>query len=517
MKKKQTQALGQMFLVLAILIVVNFISVRIFGRLDLTSQNVYTLSDASKKLVNHLDDRLTIKAYFTEELPSPYNNNRRTTLDLLNEYKAFAGANLHFEFINPSGEKGEEEARQQGIPPVEVQVVKEDKFEVKRAYMGLVLMYEDRKEVLPVIQNLSSLEYDMSGAIKRLVVRTKKKIGFTTGHQETPIFQLRAAQLVRGQYDPMMIDLAKNEPIGPDVAALVVLAPNAPFNDSAAYQIDQYIMRGGKVAFLLNKVRADLQSQQRMGQELQLGLEDMLASYGIRLNADLIRDVQCTNINVVQQQGAFQMQSAVPYVYLPIVSTFSQNNVIVKDLQSVLFYFVSSVDTSGATARGIKTEVLARSSKRSGRQTGFFLLDPFMKYGQESFNESGIPLAAVAEGSFSSYFNGKPLVPQIAKSPDTRIIVVGDGDFMRDELAGSRGNMTFFANIIDYLADDAGLITIRSKNIVEPPLEQVTDGVKQSIKAINLVLPSLLVIGYGIFRWRKRVNFKRAMESQGMS
>ena len=152
MNMKKTQTLFRVLLVFGILILVNFISVRIFSRLDLTKAGVYTLSDASKNLVRNLDDRVTVKAYFTEELPSPYNNNRRQVLDILNEYKAYAKGNLHFEFINPEGEKNEREAQQAGIPPVEVQVVKEDKFEVKRAFLGLVLMYEDKKEILSAVQ-----------------------------------------------------------------------------------------------------------------------------------------------------------------------------------------------------------------------------------------------------------------------------------------------------------------------------------------------------------------------------
>ena len=193
MNTKKTQAILRILLILAILVLLNFISVRLFGRLDLTSQNVYTLSDASKSLVQSLDDRVTVKAYFTEDLPSPYNNNRRAVLDLLNEYKAYASGNLTYEFINPTGEKGEQDAQQQGISPVQVQVVKEDKFEVKRGYLGLIMLYEDRKEILPVVQNLSTLEYDISSALKRLTTRTKKKIGYTSGHQEPDLYSMRQA------------------------------------------------------------------------------------------------------------------------------------------------------------------------------------------------------------------------------------------------------------------------------------------------------------------------------------
>ncbi len=514
MKKQKAQTIIQIALVLGILIVLNVISIRLFGRLDLTSQKVYTLSDASKSLVGSFDDRVNVKAYFTEDLPAPYNNNRRAVLDILNEYKAYAGGNLQFEFINPEGEKGEQEAQQQGVAPVQVQVVNEDRLEVKRGYLGLVMMYEDRKEVLPVVQNLSALEYDISSALKRLTTRTKKKIGYTTGHGEAEISSMRQAyQLISPQYDLTPVDLSKGEPVPSDIAALLIISPQNRLQDSAKFELDQYLMRGGKIAFLLNRVNANL--QMRMGQAVDLGLDDMLQHYGIRVNPDLVRDAQCANVSVMQQQGFMTFQSQIPFPYIPIASNFDVENPIVKDLQSVFFHFVSSIDTSGAAGRGLKEEVLVRSSRRSGRQTGMFLIDPFQRYTPADLSEEGIPLAALVDGSFKSFFTDKVPAAIATQSPETRLIVVGDGDFMKDDFLGNRGNLTFFANIVDYLADDAGLITIRSKNVAAPPLEQVSDGTKRLLKYMNLIGPSLIIVAYGLLRWRRRVAFKRALEAQG--
>jgi gliding-associated putative ABC transporter substrate-binding component GldG len=513
MKKQKTQTLVRALLVLGILALINVISIRVFGRLDLTAQKVYTLSDASKKLVGSLDDRVTVKAYFTEDLPAPYNNNRRAVLDMLNDYKAYAKGNLEYEFVNPQGEKGEQEAQEQGIAPVQVQVVNADKLEVKRGYLGLVMLYEDKKEVLPVVQNLSSLEYDISSALKRLTTRTKKKIGYTTGHGEAEISTMRQAyQALAQQYDPVPVDLSKGAPVPSDIAALLVISPQTAFQDSAKYQLDQYLMRGGKIAFLLNRINATLQT--RTGQPLNLGLDDMLESYGIRVNPDLVRDAQCASVGVTQQQGSFSITSQVPFPYIPVASAFDVSNPIVKDLRSVFFFFASSLDTTGVSAKGLKADVLVRSSKRSGRQTGFFVIDPLQQYTPADLAESGIPLAAIVEGSFASSFVGKQPAPVVTQSPETRIIVIGDGDFMKDQYLGGRGNLTFFSNIVDYLADDAGLITIRSKNVTPPPLEQVSDGTKQLVKYADLIGPPLLIIGYGLFRWRRRVAFKRAMEER---
>lgn len=493
---------------MGILILANIISIRVFGRIDLTSQEIYTLSQASRDLVGSLDDRVTVKAYFTEDLPAPYNNNRRATLDILNEYKAYSDGMLHFEFINPEGEAGEQEAQQQGIAPVQVQVINDDRLEVKRGYMGLVLLYEDRKETLPVVQNLQSLEYDLSSALKRLTTKVKKKIGYTTGHGEAePASFQRAGQMVSSQYELTAVNLKSNPVVPEDLAGLLVIGPEERFSDSAKIALDRYLVSGGKIAFFINRHVATLQD--RFARAVDPGLDDLLAHSGVRVNPDLVRDAQCAPVTVMQQQGMFRFQSQIPFPLLPIASNFNRENVVSKDLESVLFFFVSSIDTSGASAKGLKPVVLVRSSERSGRQSGFIPIDPLQRTGAPDLTESGIPLAVSVEGSFSSFFADTSAG---RTGPPTRMLVVGDGDFMKDDYLGSRDNVIFFANIVDYIADDAGLITIRSKNLAQPPLEQVSDGTKRVLKYVNLFLPPVLVAGYGVFRWRRRSALKRALE-----
>jgi gliding-associated putative ABC transporter substrate-binding component GldG len=273
-KSLKYQTLVKVAVVVVILVLLNIVSIRVFGRLDVTKNGLFTLSEASRQLMRSLDDRVTVKAYFTEDLPSPYNNNRRMLLDQLNEYRAYSRGNLQYEFVDPSGEKGEQEAQQQGIAPVQVQVVKEDKFEVKRAYMGVVLLYEDRKEVLPVIQNTANLEYELSSTMKRLTTRTQRKVGFLTGHGEPALNELqRAQELLKRQYEIITVDVSKNAAVPQDIAALVIAAPANRFSEADKFQIDQYLMRGGKVAFLLNRVEASLQS--RAGRLLEINLDDL--------------------------------------------------------------------------------------------------------------------------------------------------------------------------------------------------------------------------------------------------
>jgi len=521
----KSQTLARLGIVLAILIVVNIISIRVFDRFDLTRNGQYTLSDASKTLVRNLDDKVTVRAYFTEDLPAPYNNNRRALLDELNDYKAYARGNFQFEFIDPTGEKGEMDAQQQGIAPLQVQVIKEDKAQVQRAYMGMVLLYEDKKEVIPVVQNLGTLEYEISSTIKRLTSKGQKKVAFLTGQGEPALSELRAVQeAMRKQYEFTTADVSRGTPVPQDVAALIVMAPTQPFTEPQKFQIDQYIMRGGRVAFLLNRVDATLQKQ--YGQKIDVHLDDMLAAYGLRLNSDLVRDAQCASISLVQQQAGFNIQSQVPFPYLPEVSNFSKGNAMVKDLQGLILFFASSVDTERIGAMGLSAEILMRSSKQSGRLTGMFMYDPLQRWTREDFTESAIPLAAIVSGHFTSLYQGKPVpadtaagalpppATPITTSPDTRVVLVGDGDFARDQYMGpSKDNATFFANMVDYLVDDAGLISIRTKEAVNPPLDPVTDATKKVVKYADMAVPPLLVIAYGFIRWRMRKARKKAMET----
>jgi gliding-associated putative ABC transporter substrate-binding component GldG len=522
----KTQSLIRLGIVLAILILLNFVSVRWFGRIDMTAKHQFTLADASKRLMQSLDDKISVKAYFTEDLPAPYNNHRRVLLDQLNEYRAYSDGRFQFEFIDPAGEKGEQEAQQQGIAPVQVQVVKEDKFEVKRAYMGMVFLYEDRKEVLPVIQNTATLEYEISSTVHRLTSRTQRRIGLLAGSGMPVLQELsRAQELLRKQYELVPVDVAKGVPVPSDIGVLLVLAPSAPIPEPVKFQIDQYLMGGGKVAFLLNRVDANLQN--RFGRALDLNLDDMLQQYGLRINPDLVRDEQCASITIVQQQYGFNIQSQVPFPYLPLVNTFSEGNMMVKDLQNLVLFFASSIDTVGVGPKGLHAEILMRTSRQSGRQTGIFVFDPLQQYSRAEFAETAIPLGAIVEGSFASLYAGGPApvdttpgsapppASPVASSPKTRVILIGDGDFARDQfMGGSRDNMTFFANMVDYLIDDTGLITIRTKEASLPPLEQLEDGTKKIIKYANLVIPPLLVLGYAALRWRMRKARKKALEVQ---
>jgi ABC-type uncharacterized transport system involved in gliding motility auxiliary subunit len=225
----------------------------------------------------------------------------------------------------------------------------------------------------------------------------------------------------------------------------------------------------------------------------------------------------------MQQQGFITFQNRVPFPFLPMASDFSKTSMIAKDLQGIIFVFVSSIDTSSAAQKGLKDEVLVRSSKRSGRQQEFFILSPMQKFQEDAFTESHVPLAVAVEGKFQSLYANRPVptdstikAPVVAQtilsSPENRMVVVGDGDFVKDEYLGSNDNLNFAANIVDWLVDDAGLITIRSRAADARPLEEVSDSAKRLIKYGNLVIPPLAVVMYGLIRWRLRISRKKSLQ-----
>ncbi|MGA2623964.1 MAG: Gldg family protein [Bacteroidota bacterium] len=525
--QQRRQTLTRLFLILGIIVFVNIIAVRLFTRFDLTRSKIYTLSDASKKLVKSLDDKFVVKAYYSSDLPSPYNNNRRYLQDQLDEYRAYGGGNFQYEFIDP-GKKDDlkQEAQKYGIPPVQVQVVKEDKFQMQEAYMGIVFLYGDKQDRLPLIKDMDNLEYEISSSMKKLTSKQVRKIGFLTGHDEPNLSQFgRLKELLDKQYDVTTVDLSGGKAVPQDVAVLMIVAPEKPFKSWEKFLLDQYLMKGGRIAFLLNEVNANLQNQ--TGRPVNVDLDDLLRAYGVRVNTDLVRDARCAMVTVSQQAGFFVMQNNIPFPYLPMASEFDKTSPIVKDLSAVVFYFVSSIDTSIARARGLNLDVLIKTSSKSGRQENYFMISPTMPQTKEMFKESGIPLAVTVEGNFTSAFAGTPVVVDSSvKSPlDTtnritsgkaKIVVVGDGDFLQDQLSGgNKDNIVLASNLVDWLADDIGLASIRSRESTPKPLDEVSEGTKSMVKGINLGLPPLLMIAVGVLRWRWRIAMRKRLENRG--
>jgi gliding-associated putative ABC transporter substrate-binding component GldG len=533
-ESRRRQAIISVLLVAGILVVLNVIALKVFFRWDLTPNKIYTLSDASKSIVTKLDDKLVIKAYFTDNLPAPYNNNRRYLQELLDDYRNASNGNISYEIISPSDqEELEKEAQKYGIQPVQVQSVKNDRAEALKAYMGVVFLFGGKQESIPFIGSTENLEYDITGVINRLTQPELKKIGVLTGNSMPGVDKIgKVNQYLSKFYNVTNVDASKNNPIPADIKTLVVFSPKAPQQqqqmgqqqapppvvpENVKFAIDQYIMNGGKVIFLLSRVNVSSQQQFQIAQVTQTGLEDLLENYGAKLNNTIITDKECAFVQVPVQQGPVQMYTQIPFPYYPKIVNINHDIPSFASIGQVFLGFSSDIDLNAAGPKGVKVLPLLTTSPKTGVANEFAIVQTSGTMLPDTmFKAKDLSVGAIYEGKFKSFYNGKTIpsdtvqgsspVPTGIKpeSPDSKIIVLSNGDFPQDEFRGPDENLLFFANMIDYMSDDAGLSLIRSKDSNPKPLDSLEDSTRTIVKYGMLAGPPVLVLLYGMLRWRKK-------------
>ena len=510
MRKSTRDTIIQAILYFVVIILVNVVVSGWFFRLDLTRNHINTLSPATEKLLRSLKDRMIVRVYFNADLPSPYNANRLALIDMMQEFRSLSDGKFDYDIINPKNDKEIEKATSDGIPQVQVQVVNNDKLEVKRAMMGLVMEYQARKQVLPVIENMSNLEYEMASRIERLINPRKKLIGIAQGNGE-PSFQeiQQAEQALSHRYDVIPVDFSK--PVPDSLSALIIIQPTTAFADSQLYYLDQYMMDRGRVAFLTSMVNASMQSE--FATNLSLNLSHLFHSYGFSIKKNLVRDAVCASVSVIQREAGMTIQTAVPNPYIPIVSHLDKDFVLTQDLHQIIMPFSSEVDTSYADSLHIKVLPFAVSSSRSGTQENIYDLNPTANFTRAMFEKHNLLLGAAFTGKIHSaipdtdhYVKANPGRKTVGNE---RVIVMGSGDFIEDAFLGNPENLSIFLNTVDYLTDNVGLISIRSKNFLPPPLRPVSDTTKSITKDLIVAFPPLLVLAIGLFYWRKTVIRRR--------
>jgi len=503
---------------IAILVVINLISVNWFTRFDLTDNSIYSLSESSKSIISELNDKLVIKAYFSEELPAPHNSDARYLRDLLDDYKAYSNGYLHYEFIDPVKEDKEEEAMGYRIPPLQFNVYKNDRAEAIKGFKGVVVQYGDKQEVLPFIETTSSLEYDLSRSINKLIQSEIPTIAFTTGHKEPDMNSGLnwANQLLQKEYRVQYLNLMNERNIPPEVKVLYVVSPKEEFDPWELYLIYQFIMNGGRVAFLIDKFKINM--KESMAMPVTTGVDSLLAFYGAPVLENVIIDAQCNMVPIMRNMGQFQMQSMVNYPYYIKVTNFNPENPIVKSLNSMDLAFISPIDVDRQLFQGEKLEILFTSSEQSGLRTVPMDISPDKKYFAEDFPRKNFPLAVTLTGHIESYFNGQyipqysgtdsisqiPTPQKVDFTDDARIVVFGNGTFITDEHRQNTTGFVVLMNIADWLTQDKGLISIRSKQVGGRTLELTSDSTKKILKYVNMFAIPLVVIFFGLIRWRLR-------------
>jgi gliding-associated putative ABC transporter substrate-binding component GldG len=509
-------------LVVAVVVAANLISTRFFGRADLTEDKIYSLSAASRGLAVTLQDPLIARAYISPDLPPDLITVRQYLLDLLGEYRAYGKGNFQFEVVTPATPEEETEAQGFGIAPFQVNVLQADKIELKRVYLGLVFIHADRQEALAAITNTAGLEFQLTSAIRRVTRQSLGSIGVLAGTGgptlEAGLTRLQGA--VSREYRIRAVDLSA-EPVPADITTMVVVGPRADLNDSVLYRLDQYVMRGGPVMFLLDGAQANMQAAPNQGGGFAFAspsdVDSLAQHYGAAPKSQIVLDARHNQVRAMQSLGFLQIPVAIDYPFYVAAAGASDAHLLAQDLDRLDLLFVSPLNLQPQPEATLT--VVARSSDRSGVRNLPTTVMPPIETQPTDYAAPGQPLVVAVEGILESYFNdvtrGDSLLlgPDfdstfLSRSPHTRMLIAGDADLAEDQ-GMTEYNRVFLLNALDWLSGNDLLIELRSRQVQDRPLEELDPGARARIKWANLLGPSLLVVIFGLARWRRRVSARR--------
>ncbi|MEO0156816.1 MAG: Gldg family protein [candidate division WOR-3 bacterium] len=483
--KERLLSTTQWALIGIVIILINLVSTRLFFRLDLTQGNIYSLSRATLKILNDLPDNIVIHAYITSKLPFPYNNRAQYLNDLLGEYRLRSKGKIRIEHNDPTTPEQMMDAQRNGIIPLQFTEVKQGEFGVKQGFMGLVFLFENKREVMPVVEDFTNLEYDITSRIKKLTQESIKTIGFTSGHDELTLSE-NLLNKMRDRYTIINVNL--KDTINPKIDALVVAGPKSDFDTTETKKILEYINNKIPVAMFVDRFGINLDFFLAFPLRTP-NVDTLLNKLGITIEPGMIMDRNNEMMVLRSQHGSFVMQNIVPYPYFPKIMDLSKQNPITKDFETVVLPFVSPI-TGG--------EELARTSKASWLRNSPQSLNPM---DQQKFLP--LPLPFDKQGPFNTIS---------CLSGDKRVVVVGTSKFIDNQFLSGPG-IALFMNILDWLTQDEVLISIRSKSVSIRPLKEISKGMKTLIQWLSPLLPVLIFIIVGIIRWQIRKGGKSGYEA----
>lgn len=492
MKNKKSIA-TQLILIVVVLVLVNLLSTRFFTRLDFTGDKIYTLSTATKDILNNLNEPVTITAYFTRGSQPEIEKARKDFQDLLIEFSSRSKGMVNYEFVNPNvDQEVEQEAMQSGIQPLVINVRERDQVRQQRVYLGAKLMMGERTDIIPVIQPGAAMEYALSSAIKKLSVENKPQVGFVQGHGQPSInAMMQAVEQLSVLYDVVPVNLADENTDLSTFLTIAIVAPTDSISDFELRRLDEYLANGGRLFIAHNHVEADFQSMQ--GSLNNTNLKAWLAEKGLVIEDNFVVDRSAGTIGVRQQTGFMTFTRQIPFHYWPSIKSFP-NTPITKGLSEVVLQFASSVNFSGDTT--VKFTPLIKTSDKSGTLSVPLFINVQKEWANNDFPLPGQTVAARLEGPIESDIHSK-------------IIVITDGDFAvngegQNAQQRSPDNISLMVNSIDWLSDDTGLIELRTKEVTSRPLKELEEGRSTFLKWLNFLLPIVLVLIYGIIRMQIR-------------
>lgn len=493
-QRQRAESVGFLAIVAGSLVALNVVGVFLFLRHDSTGNAAYSLSEGSIHAVSRrsddnphgLDEQLTVTAYFTSNLPAPFNATERYVRDILQEYVENSDGLMEVRFVSPDTDDERRAAGDAGVQLVQHQHIENDAVSVVEGYRGLVFEYLGNREVIPVIQpDTEGLEYSITMAIRQLT-GDEVEVGVLSGHEGPQLTKgLSTWQRMLPTYHVTEVSAASE--IDSDLRALFIVDPHTEIPEAELRNIDSFVMHGGNLGVFGGSMQVDISAGPDLtANATHSGLNSLLEHYGITLGENIVADAQCGR---VPMRGPYGMQIPVAYPPAPIVnfSEEQQSHPTLFHLQSTPMFFVSAIDTSDVF-RNLGGRVLMRSSGDDhswlleGSSVSLRIREPG-EWRSTMGGESGpFALAVAIEGELpSAYDEGTHT------DAHGRLLVVGTSTVIRDEFLPQEGQMSdadlagamaFALNSVDWLAQDADLIAIRAKSIEEPALE-----VPQSVQA----------------------------------
>ena len=552
----------EMGVTVLIVLSVNVIDHFLYARLDLTSEKRYTLSDSTKELIKTIDEPLLYRVYLDGDMPADFKRLQNETKEMLNQLRAY-NRNISYEFVNPNtiggiDSKGNEERRvffqklgEKGIQPAQVQMKGDNGVTSMLLVTAADVFYKGRETTVQLLQNqqyvgqadllnnsIQNLEYALTSPVRALSRGMKQKIGFLQGHGELNgpvLYDIQRALQEFYSLDYVTIDgqiqsLTSHHKNQKDSTyrfnnkfdLLIIAKPTETFSEKDLFILDQYIMYGGKVLWLLDPMNADIDSLATHGQMLAtrypLGLDEMLFNYGVRVNPNVLMDIRCRPIPLpVGMVGETPQYRFCPWFYFPEIVPLSEHP-IVRNLDLIKTDFISSIDLID---NDVKKTVLLTSSEYTRVKNNpavIDLNDARMEPDQRLYNKSRLPVAVLLEGEFRSTWRNR-LTPELMEqdaigyrevSKPTKMIVFSDGDIIKNrydadkEMAYPVGydsytrtlyaNKELLLNAVNYLVGDEGLMDSRSRSITLRKLDESKTRERRSFyQIINIIAPLLLL------------------------
>lgn len=539
----------------SIVILANFVFSFYFQRFDLTSEKRYTLAESTRKLLKDLDDVVYMKIYLQGDLNPDFTRLRNETKEILDEFRAYSNNQIDYEFINPGENPNKEEVNKiekqlydKGIIPEQVidKSKKGQKVIESLLWPGALVTYRGREmpwqiykkqagggftAEMSINNSVQELEYGITNTIRKLQAPRKPEVTFIEGHDE--LDTLRQYDFMRSlseyyEVNRTIINQKLDALNGTDV--IVISQPDSAFVEKDKFIIDQFIMRGGKVLWMIDPVYLDMDTfrlkQFTLGFNNDLNLSDMLFKYGVRLNPVLVQDMQCATIPVnVGFANGEKNYKPFQWLYSPLIMP-DIDHPIVKNLDLIKMEFASTIDT--VFARGIKKTILLHSSRYSKTQptpARVALAMVQFKPKESQFTMPYQPVACLLEGEFNSnYENRLPsaimndtAIAFKSHGKKTKMIVIADGDVAKNEFSRKSGpiplgfdrytqqtfaNKTFLLNCMNYLLDDEGLLQLRAREIKLRLLDKKKiEGKESKWQLINIALPLGVVILFGMIQF----------------